>query len=92
MLAVAQFSAFAKYQRSVEVMVFWGGLLFLVGYVWSIARGVQVSFLCVVLNFLFPPISQLIFSTYESVIRAPLFVMAAGMLLMYLGGEGEVSF
>ncbi|WP_236172831.1 hypothetical protein [Pseudomonas pseudonitroreducens] len=67
-----------------------GFALLLVGFIWSVARGIQVSMLCVVANFIFPPISQAIFSIYEPVIRAPLAVMAAGFAVLYL--NGSISF
>lgn len=49
------------------------------GWIWSVARGIQVSLLCVVLNFLFPPVAQGIFSIYEPQIRAPLALIFAGL-------------
>lgn len=71
-------------------MSFIGFVLLIVGYIWSIARGIQVSVICVAANFLFPPISQSIFSIYEPVIRAPLALMAAGVAVLYL--SGSISF
>lgn len=68
-------------------MAFFGFLLIVVGWVWSVARGIQVSVVCVVLNFLFPPIAQLVFALYEPAMRAPLLVMAAGAGLLYAGGS-----
>ena len=61
-----------------------GLMLFFGGYLWSAARGVQVSLLCIIFNFIFPPLSQIIFAIYEPVIRAPLSVMLIGLLLIYL--------
>ena len=59
-------------------------------WVWSVARGIQVSFACMACNFIFPPVSQLIFSFYEQKMRAPLFLMAAPLVLLFF--MGEVSF
>jgi hypothetical protein len=56
------------------------------GWIWSVARGIQVSMLCVVLNFIFPPLAQGIFSLYEPPIRAPLMTMVVGTALMYFAG------
>lgn len=63
-----------------------GFLLCVAGWIWSVARGIQVSLLCVVLNFLFPPLAQGIFSLYEPPMRVPLLVMALGAALMYGAG------
>ncbi|MDP3815658.1 hypothetical protein [Pseudomonas sp.] len=68
-----------------------GFLIALAGFIWSVSRGIQVSMLCVVLNFIFPPISQLIYSTYEPAIRPPLFVLAIGLGLMYVGGGLQIG-
>ncbi len=62
-------------------------LIMVVAWIWSVARGVHVSFLCVVLNFLFPPISQGIFSIYEEKMRPPFFLMLACFALLLLFGE-----
>ncbi|WP_068824841.1 hypothetical protein [Pseudomonas sp. BMS12] len=63
------------------------GLLVLVcGWIWSVARGIQVSLLCVVLNFIFPPLAQGFFSLYEPTIRSPFVTMLAGAALMYFAG------
>ncbi|MES2818820.1 MAG: hypothetical protein V4812_07555 [Pseudomonadota bacterium] len=63
-----------------------GFILALVGYIWSVARGIQISLLCVLLNFMFPPLSQLIFASSEPQMRPPFFVIVLGLGLMYLGG------
>lgn len=63
-----------------------GFFLLLGGWIWSVARGIQISLLCVVLNFIFPPLAQGIFSLYEPPIRAPLLTMVARVVLMYLAG------
>jgi hypothetical protein len=63
-----------------------GFFLLLGGWIWSVARGIQVSMLCVVLNFIFPPLAQGIFSLYEPPIRAPLMTMLAGAALLYFAG------
>lgn len=72
-------------------MVIVGFFIALGAWVWSVARGIQVSLLCVVLNFMFPPVSQLIFALYEQPMRTPLLGMAAGLGLMYLGGGLKLS-
>lgn len=68
-----------------------GFLLALAAWIWSVARGIQVSFICVVLNFMFPPVSQGIFALYEPSMRAPLLFMAIGLVMMYLGGGLKIS-
>ncbi|WP_337055904.1 hypothetical protein [Pseudomonas sp. USHLN015] len=68
-----------------------GFFLALAGWIWSVARGIQVSMLCAVFNFIFPPISQIIFAVNEPVQRSPLLIMAAGLGLMYLGGGLKIS-
>jgi 4-amino-4-deoxy-L-arabinose transferase-like glycosyltransferase len=67
-------------------------ILMVVGWIWSVARGIQVSLLCCVLNFIFPPISQMIFSIYETKMRAPTILMlgTAGALI-YLSGKFGVN-
>ncbi|KIQ05286.1 hypothetical protein M2262_004796 [Pseudomonas sp. BIGb0408] len=72
-------------------MVTMGFLIALVAWIWSVSRGIQVSLLCVVLNFMFPPISQGIFALYEQSMRPPLLIMAVGLGMMYLGGGLKVS-
>ncbi|MCO7552857.1 hypothetical protein [Metapseudomonas otitidis] len=67
-------------------MVTVGFLIALAAWIWSVARGIQVSMLCLVLNFLFPPLSQVIFSVYEPPMRSPLLAMAVGLGMMYFGG------
>ncbi|UTW06245.1 hypothetical protein [Pseudomonas benzenivorans] len=69
-----------------------GFLLALVGFIWSVARGIQVSVLCAVLNFILPPISQLIFAAQEPTMRSPFLVIVIGLGLMYLGGGLQLSF
>jgi hypothetical protein len=45
-------------------------------WIWSITTGLQkVSVLCAVLNFVFPPLSQLVFSINNKELRAPFFLM-----------------
>jgi hypothetical protein len=68
-----------------------GFALLLVGFIWSVARGVQISMLCVVANFILPPISQAFFSIYEPVMRAPLAVMLAGLGILYMNGSISLS-
>ncbi|WP_444995862.1 hypothetical protein [Aliikangiella sp. IMCC44359] len=67
-------------------------LLFIVilgSWIWSIVRGIQVSIYCAILNFLFPPISQIIFAIYEKNMRMPLMLMIGGFILIFLT-SGEV--
>lgn len=59
-------------------------------WIWSIVRGVQVSIYCAILNFLFPPISQIIFAIYEESMRMPLMLMIVGSALIFLT-SGEVT-
>jgi hypothetical protein len=68
-----------------------GFLLALAAWIWSVARGIQVSLICVVLNFLFPPVSQGIFALYEPPMRAPLLFMVIGLGMMYIGGGLKIS-
>ncbi|WAJ38040.1 hypothetical protein OU800_02055 [Pseudomonas sp. GOM7] len=72
-------------------MVIVGFFIALGAWVWSVARGIQVSLICVVLNFMFPPVSQGIFALYEPPMRAPLLFMAIGLGMMYLGGGLKIS-
>ncbi len=65
-------------------------IIMLVAWIWSITRGLQVSFVCMVCNFIFPPVSQFIFSVYEEKMRAPLFFMVAPIAYFFF--TGEVSF
>jgi hypothetical protein len=51
------------------------------GWLWSIWRGFGVGIICGLLNFFFPPLSQLIFSLYEKRLRAPTLLMVFGMIL-----------
>lgn len=61
-------------------------------WIWSIARGIQVSFLCTALNFLFPPLSQLIYSIYEEKMRAPLVIMVVlSIVLVAIYGELSIG-
>ena len=63
-------------------------ILMIGAWIWSIIRGIQVSLLCAILNFFFPPLSQVIFAIYEERLRAPLlFIVVSGGLLIYLYGE-----
>lgn len=66
-----------------EVFLFLG---MAAAWIWSVAKGVQVSLLCAVLNFLFPPISQLVYSIYEESMRGPLFTLLAFGGLFWLTG------
>ncbi|WP_277373594.1 hypothetical protein [Pseudomonas sp. AA-38] len=72
-------------------MVIVGFFIALGAWVWSVARGIQVSLICVVLNFMFPPVSQGIFALYEPPMRAPLLFMTIGLGMMYLGGGLKIS-
>lgn len=63
--------------------------LALVGWIWSIRAGISVGLLCAVLNFLFPPLAQMIFSAYEPEVRVPTVVLLLGLALMVLTGNGK---
>lgn len=57
-------------------------------WIWSVARGIQVSFLCCVLNFVFPPVSQMFFAVNESKMRLPFFIMVVStVVLIYMSGD-----
>ena len=72
-----------------EFILFFG---MLAAWIWSVARGIQVSLLCAVLNFVFPPVSQIIYAVYEEKMRAPLiFMVGFGVLLFVLYGEVVVE-
>jgi len=63
-------------------------LAMIVVWIWSVARGIQVSLLCAILNFLFPPISQGAFAIYEEKMRAPFFlILALAALAYFISGE-----
>lgn len=66
-------------------MILAGMFLWFVGWAWSVINGFRVGVLCAVLNFFFPPLSQLIFSLYEPKIRKPTLFMAIGMALVVWG-------
>jgi hypothetical protein len=60
-------------------------------WIWTIARGIEISIWCVILNALFPPVSQIVFSLYESRMRLPLISMLlSGGAMFYLYGETTV--
>ena len=61
--------------------------LALVGWIWSIRAGISVGLLCAVLNFLFPPLAQMIFSAYEPEVRMPTVVLLLGLAMMVLVGS-----
>jgi len=71
-------------------MLIAGFLLSLFGWLFSIWRGIQVGLLCALLNFFFPPLSQLIFCLYEKKIRTPTLLMFLGWGLMLYGGWATV--
>jgi hypothetical protein len=53
--------------------------VFILGaWVWSIVRGYEISLVCAVLNFLFPPFSQMFFALQQKTMRTPLFCMLIG--------------
>lgn len=60
-----------------------GLMIFVVAWIWSVAKGIQVSVLCCVLNFIFPPIAQCIYSIYEETVRGPFFGMLIGMIILW---------
>lgn len=43
--------------------------IFIFTWIWSIVKGLKISVVCAVLNFFFPPLSQIIFSVYEEELR-----------------------
>jgi hypothetical protein len=54
-------------------------------WVWSITTGLQkVSVLCAVLNFVFPPLSQIVFSINNKELRSPLFLMVGAWITLTL--------
>lgn len=55
------------------------GVIFVIGWIWSLVRGLKVSVLCLICNFLFVPISQIIFAIYEEKLRPPLLLIAVGI-------------
>jgi len=59
-------------------------ILFVVFWIWSIIRGLEVSVLCAILSFAFPPIAQVIYSVYEEKLRAPMFCLLGCTLVFYL--------
>ncbi|MBQ0785761.1 MAG: hypothetical protein KBT66_16165 [Amphritea sp.] len=65
-------------------MDFFGVLIVFVAWVWSVAKGIQVSMLCCILNFMFPPVSQGIFAIYEDEMRGPFIAIAIGCLIVYI--------
>ena len=62
-------------------------ILVLIGWIWSVRAGVTVGLLCAVLNFAFPPLSQMIFSFYEPQVRLPTVVLLLGIVLGILTSE-----
>ncbi|UTW46101.1 hypothetical protein KFE80_04180 [bacterium SCSIO 12696] len=68
-----------------------GTVLMLGGWLWSVIGGVQVSILCAILNFVFPPLSQIIYSVYEQPMRMPLIVMIAGIVVLYFAGADSLD-
>lgn len=44
-------------------------------WIWSLIRGYEISLLCCVLNFFFPPLSQIIYSVLDERMRIPLLAM-----------------
>jgi len=58
-------------------------LVFIVTWIWSIVVGLQVSVLCAVLSFFFPPIAQVIFSIYEESLRGPMIILVICSIIMY---------
>lgn len=64
-----------------------GLVIFFIAWFWSVIRGVQVSLLCVALNFFFPPVSQAIFAYYEDEMRYPFIALGIGLMLMFIGGR-----
>ncbi len=71
-------------------MEFLGFTILFIAWVWSVARGIHVSFLCCVLNFIFPPISQAIFAIYEDTMRGPLIGLIIGIAILFFTGSISV--
>lgn len=59
-------------------------VLVVIAWFWSIIRGIQVSALCVICNFFFPPLSQLIFAIYEDNMKGPLILMSIGFVGLFI--------
>ena len=59
-------------------------IIFVMAWIWSIIKGLNASVLCAVLNFFFPPISQIIFSIYEEELRGVTVVLSICLILMYV--------
>ncbi|AZZ90366.1 hypothetical protein EUZ85_06395 [Hahella sp. KA22] len=67
-------------------------IIFIIGYIMSLIKGFQVSFVCLLLNFFFPPIAQGIFAIYEPEMRTPLYLMLGSIVLAVIGGGVEVNY
>jgi len=50
-------------------------------YIWTIVAGFQISALAGVLNFFFPPLSQVIYSIFEEDMRLPTICLVAAMAI-----------
>jgi len=70
-------------------MAFFGFLSFIFGWLWSAARGIQVSTTCTLLSFLFPPLAQLYYSFRHPIVRLPTVFLCVGFLLLW--NEGVIS-
>jgi hypothetical protein len=61
-------------------------------WVWSIFRGFEISFLCAILCFLFPPFAQIFFSLQQKTMRMPLFcLLIGGFILQHQAKLYQVS-
>ncbi len=58
-------------------------IIFVMAWIWSIVKGLNVSVMCAALNFFFPPISQIIFSIYEEDLRYVTGGLIVSLALMY---------
>ncbi len=61
-------------------------IIFVMAWIWSIVKGLNVSVACAALNFFFPPISQIIFCIYEEELRAVTGALIVSLALMYWVG------
>ena len=64
-----------------------GFLILFIAWIWSVAKGIQVSLLCSALNFFFPPISQAVYAIYEDDMRGPFTGLAIGIVILFFTGS-----
>lgn len=73
-------------------MIRMAALLLVWSWLWTVWRGFGIGILCGVLNFFFPPLSQLIFSLYEKRMRLPTLLMFASFVLLSYAIYRELHF